>query len=740
MSSYPRLAPSGSDNLVLSSTDDIVLSSTHDSARPLRFAPSRALRAALILCGLVWTAGCNDEAESAPEADTTVADTSDGADAISDAGDAAPEVVTRDAGPSTDLGLPPNCEKEDRLAPNQGPESASPVTSGVFRQNNLYVCPGADDWFAVSANAGQRIVARIEFAHRIGDLDMYLLPAGTIDLDAAVAVSGTSEDVEELSFVAPEAGTWFVVVDSFEDAVGSYEIQIDVSCRGTEDCNDGQVCSFVEQTCVTPIEPACGFDANEPNNTLATATPIVVEGDGFAYVHNFVVCEDDDDYFTLTLDAPSTVDARIQSDPGSNVDLYVFDSEGNSVASATSEEENPEDLNMRFLAAGTYLFVVDHFVTALGDDVRYNLTIEVNEGRCETSQDCGFAGRALCEEGACVSFTPESPNPAGGMCDDREDCAGDLGCYQGEDGFDDNFCTRDCDNSDACSDFEDGYCLALGRDGVCFEACSADTDCPTFYSCNESARCAAVECGVDADCNDGQFCRRSEQRNQGYCTASPFPSCGDDDYEDNDTDGTAVLIDGPVEGVVCDDDDDWFAIMVPEDGMRLDVTVRFEGTADIDVFVLDASGRTVGSATQPSANPEVADARFLAAGEYTVRVNQFPTDGAPESPYTLTYALSESTCTVAGEECLRLDPLRVLCEEDAGACAFIEGEGTVPLGGACDSNNDCVAQAAFCWVFEGAEEGRNVCSIRCSDDSDCGDVPDTVCTTFQGGFAACLPE
>lgn len=698
-------------------------------------SPSQ-LRALATLLSLGLVVACNDDGDGGnePTADVAV-DTADAAsDAVEDT--ARLDVSVRD---TTDDVTDGACEKEDRFTPNHGPAEAAAVEGGLLDETNLYVCANTDDWFRIDANAGQRITASITFAHRIGDLDLYLLPEGTEDLDDAVAVSGTEDDEESLEFIAPEDGTWFLVVDSFEGAVGSYDVTIAVSCRTDGDCPADYACSFIESQCMPTFEPTCGADEFETNDAASSASIVEVAGDGFAYLHGLTVCEEDDDYFSLTLDAPASVYLDLAFDPGFNLDLYVFSPDGDLFAAADADDENPEELVLPILPAGVYILAVDHFVTQLGADVGYNLTVEVRAARCESNADCGVGGRALCEEGGCVSYEPETPNPAGGACDDGTDCAGDLGCYQGNDGFDDNFCSRECEGNDDCADFEGGYCLPLGRDGVCFGTCEADTQCPTYYSCDDG-RCRLDECLLDADCGDGQRCRRSEQQNDGYCTSAPFPACGDDDaLEDNDTDGEAVAIDDDVDGVVCDGDDDWFAITVDEDGTRLDVSVGFDPGVDVDVFVFDAAGHVVAEGTEPNANPERAAARYLEAGTYLVRVNQYPGDSDQDTGYTLSYELSDDACAPDGDECLGLEPLRVLCDADTGACGFIEGEGTVPPGGACDSSDDCDNQSAFCWTFEGADEGRNVCSDRCNEDSDCEDAPGTSCVAFRNGFAACLP-
>ena len=80
----------------------------------------------------------------------------------------------------------------------------------------------------------------------------------------------------------------------------------------------------------------------------------------------------------------------------------------------------------------------------------------------------------------------------------------------------------------------------------------------------------------------------------------------------------------------------------------------------------------------------------------------------------------------------------MVCDVDSGGCVSLEGEGQVPLGGRCDSSDDCSDQADFCWNFEGGE-AFNICTIPCRGDGDCAAIEGTVCTVFQRRFGVCLP-
>ena len=680
-----------------------------------------------LLLAATLVVGCNDEPPENEDAGADVPTT----DVEDDSGE--PDAITID-----DIRIVA-CDKEDTLSPNQDASTATDANAGLEAED-LYICADAPDWFRVDGRAGQSLSVTIDFANRVGDLDLYLVSESATATDDAIAESNGEDDTESFTTVLPADGTYFVIVEGWEGAVGVYDIEIVPSCGSDADCPDGYACSFIDQACIEMLDPICGIDDNEPNDFPSEATPIDLADDGFAFEHGFRVCEEDDDYYVLELTENSSFSLELLFDDGFDLDLYVFSPEGMLLGSADSDTENPEFFLWDFAPAGTYILGVDHFVTQLGNDVTYNLTIEVQPGSCESNNDCTQAGRSLCEGGACVPFVVDPPNDAGGLCDDDSDCLGDLGCYQGNAGLDDNFCTGGCRNDGDCSMFANGQCIG-NRNGICFDACETDLDCPRLYACIDGGRCDLVDCALDEDCDDGQRCLRSEQQNRGLCTSVEIPLCREDDeLETNDTQSEASPIDGNYEGLICDLNDDWFSFEVAEDGTELTASVSFDEGTDIDVYIFDAAGNTVGAGTDGDANPERAEAPYLSAGTYAVRVNQFPGQRDRVTEYSLSISTEPQACTVEGEECLDVVPLRTICDEESGACVQLEGDGAIELGEVCDSADDCTEDAEFCWVFEPASEGNNICTHRCAGQVDCDDVPDTSCMSFGGGFAACLPN
>lgn len=689
-------------------------------------------------CTLILAVGASACNDGRATADGDAAVTDDTSVDVSDAGsgeDVEEDRILLDTGTL-------NCPGEDDLSYNHDPAQATPVVGGLER-DDLFVCPGYDDWFLIEGRAGRTINATIAFSHAAGDLDLYLLPVGAASADQALAQAATEADTESLAYTPPVDGQLVLWVDGFEDAGGAYELELRLGCAADAECSAGQRCDLLAGGCVEDLEPLCGNDPGEPNNRL-DESEVLEAVEGTQRVAARFVCEDDDDWFAIDLPQPATLALQLVHDVGQDLNVLVFNAGGVlEGAGVTSSEPNVEDLRARFLGAGRHYIAVDDAVTGLGLDVGYDLTLDLAWGACATNADCGqVAGRQICEDGGCVPFTPSTPGGLGGACDDAADCSSGLICLQANPGFDDNFCTSECGGDADCADLEDGYCLQTGRTAYCFSACSSDADCPTLFSCDVgTGRCDLTECFSDADCASGSICRRSDNFDSGFCTENRAGTCEDDDaYEPNGSDSSAVAIGDEVDdAVICNADDDWYRFTVGESGTRVDVTVDFEAGVDLDVYLYDLIGRGVGSATSPDSVPEVATGRYLAAGEYLLRVNQAPSD-VPDrrTPYTIAIATRADGCG-DNSDCLSLEPLRISCGE-AGACAFLEGSGTVELGGFCDSSNDCAEPAEFCWTFESATSGRNICTTSCGGASDCAAIPGTTCEEFGRGFSACLPN
>ena len=656
-----------------------------------------------------------------------------------------------------DMVVVATCGEEDHFTPNHTPDEATLVDRIGLDEEDLHVCPGYDDFFLVTLGPGEGFVGQIEFAHRIGDLDLWLFPLGTTDERDALAVGATEEDVEQIQYTSDGGGRYVLMVDGFQDAGGYYDLTIRPTCRVDADCpcsepsDDCEVilqCVLRGRYCDEASEPLCGSDAFEPNNTVADASDLNLDNNQTTL--SGTVCAGDWDFFSLPLTSISNVSIELEFSPADDLDVAVIDVNGDVVGYA-GHGTNPEELTMPMLNAGNYFIYIDS-PAAGTNELSYTLRVAVEAGEgCETDADCDYTpGRSICsDDGGCISYTPEEPNPLGGQCDSDDDCDdSSMGCYQGGPGIEDNVCTLRCRNDGECSAADGGQCLSvMGRwGGLCFGACESDANCPVPYSCDtDTGECEYGECTTDDDCEDGQACLRSDDGTS-YCRTYEEDACADLDADGNGrmSDATPFPLDpGSLTGLsICNDDDDWYTFEITEGPALAELSVTFVGDVDLDIHLMDAEGRTVGQGVTPTGNPEVMQADFLGAGTYYVFVNQI-TD--PTNPVT-TYSLDGSVdvvdgCTDDGDECLDLSPFRIDCQ-DTGVCAFLEGNGEIELGELCDSDDDCVDDAEFCLTYaEIVEPGENICTRSCGRGDNCDEIEGVSCTLIGGGgYGVCMPD
>lgn len=689
----------------------------------------------LAACGSSDTGGgANPPDSSDPDAVAPDTDQDAGADIVEDS-----DLPQLDI-PQPDVPVEPSCAREDNLSPNHSIASARDLGDRVLERNSLYLCSGADDFYRVRARAGSVVRARIDLTNQVGDLDLYLLPVGAdADPAQAVASGATTADTESLVYVSPTDAEYIVWVQGFEGAEGRYDARISVSCDGDAACAEGGRCSALRQGCVDDSAATCGQDAQEPNDALAMVPPLAVNN-GVAVLSGLRVCPEDDDYFAVTLDAVSRVFVEVTYEPAAQLRVVLFDPAGR-VAATSTPDYAVARLDAGRLAPGRWTIGVAD--DGSNFDVPYGLRVEVRpDASCVDNSDCNNAGaRAICDAGACVPFLPAQRSAAGGPCVDRTHCDGGLVCNLGGAGFEDNFCTTTCTNSAGCGLFDNGWCQITGRNsGVCWPGCDDDLDCPFLYACQGSGACDLEPCGRDADCTAPRLCLRSEQNNTAVCTASPAPTCREDDAlePNNRLDEAAPL--GPAPWAVrsaqiCDADDDWYALEVAG-GSTIRLEVEYDADVNIDLWLHDAQGRLVAAETEGTPNPVRLEARYLVAGTYYLRVNQVGGTAASQALYVLTGTQIREVCE-SNTPCESLQPLRPACSD--GGCGFIDGNGQIPPGGVCDSDDDCNAEAQFCWVFELGTARRNICTRGCGNDADCGDIEGASCVRFGRNFAACLP-
>lgn len=122
---------------------------------------------------------------------------------------------------------PPAClGADDLLEPNDTPQTGTMLTATTVT-TGLRVCPANDDWYRVTLAAGQKLTADVVFTPAMGDLDVYLWPAGA-DLvnDNPVAFSENVTEDENIMYTATTAGEYWMLVYGYEAAQNTYSMTI----------------------------------------------------------------------------------------------------------------------------------------------------------------------------------------------------------------------------------------------------------------------------------------------------------------------------------------------------------------------------------------------------------------------------------------------------------------------------------------------------------------------------------
>ncbi len=262
--------------------------------------------------------------------------------------------------------------------------------------------------------------------------------------------------------------------------------------------------------------------------------------------------------------------------------------------------------------------------------------------------------------------------------------------------------TGDCDHvTDAPA--EGAFAITVTNDGgagglgTC-EPCSADVQCggPDDLCVPigpEHAGHCATDCDVDRDCDADFACEPVESVDGAVAKQCvpvadmcepDTPACEDDDREDNDSrvqaQGEAALPAGDYPGLVaCEDDDDWYRVVVDAD-TTIGALVDGGAATNLNLGLYDAGGAVIDQAA--GAGSFEAVEACVPAGTYYVRVWSL---GAGDNDYDL------------------------LLETAAGACApSCEDDDLEP--------DDALGQATYAEVFP--DGYLTIDRMLCSDDDD----------------------
>jgi hypothetical protein len=217
---------------------------------------------------------------------------------------------------------------DDAFETNDDLVAAGMAGDGTF--TGLTVCAGRDDFYEAQISMGSWLWLDAYFTHTDGDVDMYVRD----QTGAVVASSVTATDHEEINYMPPTADPVYIQVQLASDSGdpgNEYELQVFGSTTG------------------------CVADSLEPNNTLASATPVGVAG-SWPDLH---VCPSSDlDWFEFTLGAGATLDIEVLfAHAEGDIGITLYDSGGNTAASSNTASDD-EGFSYTSTAGGTYQMAV----------------------------------------------------------------------------------------------------------------------------------------------------------------------------------------------------------------------------------------------------------------------------------------------------------------------------------------------------------------------------------------------
>jgi len=226
---------------------------------------------------------------------------------------------------------------DDHLEENDSMQAAMFILNGSYPE--LVMCPGDEDWYEHYMFSGETLSTQIAFLHAQGDLDLRLLDAQGVELDA----SNSSGDGEEVSVTIAEEGLYYVrVIDYAVTQETAYAMT--VSYGG--DCVD---------------------DLLEPNDSAAEAFPLTAGTEP-----GLQLCSNDEDWFTVYVLAGGSLLASIDfSHAAGDLDLALLDPAGAVLDYSYSTSDN-ELVGADGLSAGWYYLRVTGYQ---GAENSYSLEI-----------------------------------------------------------------------------------------------------------------------------------------------------------------------------------------------------------------------------------------------------------------------------------------------------------------------------------------------------------------------------
>ena len=472
------------------------------------------------------------------------------------------------------------CEAaDDEHEPNNTSATALPPplpvepNAGPVTVEDLGVCEGYDDWWALELEQGDAFQAEIRFLHRLGDLDLFLHPPE----GGRPSESTTRNNKEEVSVCGAQAGTWYVQTNFHGGG-------------GEEPWNSYRMTMSLDR---------CSVDAAEPNDTCGEAVEVAAEGLGDQWL-----CAGDTDVYKVQLfnGFPVTICADPKS--GAATDLTVTLMRGCQF--------------VRSLAG-----CLQH--TPVADDT-YQIQV--------ASSSCRIRGYDLTIDGldgADVAVTALTATPSEVAPGSRPQVRGTIrntlvlpvGPFSYEVRLSDDAVINDADPLLRSWRREE----PLPRGGR--------IDLDTKVDLPADLAAGAYRLGLRI-VPDAGVVDRSPANNVRTVALTVVEACAADDRDPDDDEAPgAPAAAGAYQGALCLGDDDWYAVDV-DDGQSLTATLRFthaDGDLDLWVYAWDGVEPALLARSEGSADRESVRLEDPGAGTYLVRV--VAGGAGAENAYTL---------------------------------------------------------------------------------------------------------
>lgn len=275
---------------------------------------------------------------------------------------------------NVDPACPDRYENNDQCTSPTGSCTAKSIPTGQVEQN-LRVCSGDDDWYAIDADPGQEITANIEYDPSVAPVDMRVLEETDFGAPIAGPTSGTSSP-KTLTWETTRQQTFYLETYTSGGSFNNfYNLQVDKTNLGT--CEDDS------------------YDTGGSSNDSAS-NAVSVSAPGLEVSRR--ICDSNVDWYKIdNVTTGRNFEAFVNYDYSiGDVDLTVYGPNDSTTSVGSSTTTNDDDsVLVTDPAGGTYYIKVEPKNPARVDydllvysDLNDNNTIEPSLGEGPEDKQC----------------------------------------------------------------------------------------------------------------------------------------------------------------------------------------------------------------------------------------------------------------------------------------------------------------------------------------------------------------